>query len=259
MIFDKAIVRTPGKSVIDGIDDFANAGKPDYQKALYQHHQYVELLKQLGVAVTVLEPQEQFPDSCFVEDPAVLFDDFAVITNPARFTRQPERDLMRPVLDHFYEPNQIFEITSPGTLEGGDVMPVDNDVIYVGMSARTNLVGIDQFAKIAESFGKTVIAVPVEQVLHLKTGVTYLGNHQLLVAGEFIDHPRFSDFEQLKVPAEESYAVNCINTGNGVIMPAGFPQVKQMLHDHGYEVYATPMSEFAKIDGGLTCLSLRFR
>lgn len=101
MLFDKAIVRTPGKSVVDGIDDYADAGKPSYEKAVAEHHAYVELLKKLGIAVTVLEPLEQFPDSCFVEDPAVVFDDFAVVTNPARSTRQKEREFIRPVLDQF--------------------------------------------------------------------------------------------------------------------------------------------------------------
>lgn len=162
MLFDKAIVRTPGKSVVDGIDDYADAGKPSYEKAVAEHHAYVELLKKLGIAVTVLEPLEQFPDSCFVEDPAVVFDDFAVVTNPARSTRQKEREFIRPVLDQFFEHDQIFEIITPGTLEGGDVMPVDDDMIYVGLSTRTNQAGIDQFAKIAARFGKTVKAVPVE-------------------------------------------------------------------------------------------------
>lgn len=259
MLFDKAIVRTPGKSVINGIDDYADEGKPNYELALVQHRAYVELLKKLGIAVTVLEPLEQFPDACFVEDPAVVFDDFAVITNPARQTRQPEREFIRSAIDQFYEQNQIFEITAPGTLEGGDVMLVDNDLIYVGLSARTNQAGIDQFTKIAAKFGKTVKAVPVTQVLHLKTGTTYMGNNKLLVSGEYIDSPYFKNFDQLKVPAGEEYAVNCINTGNGVMMPTGFPGVKKLLEDNGFKVYETDMSEFSKIDGGLTCLSLRFK
>lgn len=258
MLFTKAIVRTPAKSVINGIDDYANEGKPDCQLALKEHHDYVATLTKLGVAVTTLKPLEDYPDSCFVEDPAVVFDDFAVITNPARSTRQKERELIRPAIEHFYADKQIFAITSPGTLEGGDVMPVDNDLIYVGRSARTNQAGIDQFTKIAAKFGKTVKMVPVKQVLHLKTGTTYMGNNKLLVSGEYIDSPYFKDFDQLRVPAGEDYAVNCINTGNGVIMPAGFPGVKGLLTDNDFTTHEVNMSEFSKIDGGLTCLSLRF-
>lgn len=258
MLFTKAIVRTPAPSVVNGIDDYADEGKPNYQLALKEHQDYVALLQKLGVTVTTLQPLDDFPDSCFVEDPAVVFDDFAVITNPARDTRQRERELIKPAIKQFYNDKQIFEITRPGTLEGGDVMPVDNDMVYVGLSARTNQAGIDQFSKIAAKFGKTVKAVPVKQVLHLKTGTTYMGNNKLLVAGEYIDSPYFKDFDQLKVPAGENYAVNCINTGNGVIMPAGFPGVKKILKENGFTTYETNMSEFSKIDGGLTCLSLRF-
>ena len=194
MLFTKAIVRTPAKSVVNGIDDYADEGKPDYQLALKEHQDYVATLNDLGITTTILGPLEDYPDSCFVEDPAVVFDNFAVITNPARSTRQKERDLIRPAIKQFYTDYQIFEITSPGTLEGGDVMPVDNNVIYVGRSARTNQAGIDQFTKIAAKFGKTVKAVPVQKVLHLKTGTTYLGNNKLLVAGEYIDSPLFQEF-----------------------------------------------------------------
>lgn len=137
MLFTNALVRTPGHSVIDGIDDYANLGQPDYPTALAQHQAYVALLKDRGVAVTVLDPLEAFPDSCFVEDPAVVAADFAVITNPARTSRTPERGFIRPALEHFYSQDHIFEINAPGHLEGGDVMEVDG-TYYVG------LVGPDQ-------------------------------------------------------------------------------------------------------------------
>lgn len=257
MLFKNALVRTPARSVINGIDDYADMGKPNYERALQEHQAYIKMLTTLGVDVTVLDPLEDFPDSCFVEDPAVVADEFAVITNPTRDTRTAEREQIRPALEKFYRSDQIFEITAPGHLEGGDVMPVDG-TFYVGLSARTNQAGIDQFTKIAAKFGHAVVSVPVTGVLHLKTGTTYMGDHQLLVSGEYLDSPYFKDFEQLKVPTGEDYAVNCINTGNGVIMPAGFPGVKQLLTDHGFTVHTVEMSEFSKIDGGLTCLSLRF-
>lgn len=257
MLFSNALVRTPGHSVINGIDDYADLGRPDYERALAQHQAYVDLLSDRGVAVTVLDPLEAFPDSCFVEDPAVVATDFAVITNPARASRTPERGFIRPALEHFYSQDHIFEINAPGHLEGGDVMEVDG-TYYVGLSARTNREGFEQFKAIAAQFNQPALAVPVHDFLHLKTGTTYLGDGKLLVTGEFVNHPAFANFTQLVVPAEEAYAVNCINTGNGVIMPAGFPVVKQLLEDHGFPVFEAAMSEFEKIDGGLTCLSLRF-
>ena len=245
MLFSNALVRTPGHSVIDGIDDYANLGQTDYPTALAHHQAYVALLKDRGVTVTVLDPLEAFPDSCFVEDPAVVAADFAVITNPARASRTSERGFIRPALEHFYSQDHIFEITAPGHLEGGDVMEVDG-TYYVGLSARTNREGFEQFKAISAQFNHPALAVPVHDFLHLKTGTTYLGDGKLLVTGEFVNHPAFANFTQLVVPAKEAYAVNCINTGNGVIMPAGFP------------VFEAAMSEFEKIDGGLTCLSLRF-
>lgn len=257
MLFSNALVRTPGHSIINGIDDYADLGRPDYERALAQHQAYVDLLSDRGVAVTVLAPLEAFPDSCFVEDPAVVAADFAVITNPARASRTPERGFIRPALEQFYSQDHIFEINAPGHLEGGDVMEVDG-TCYVGLSARTNREGFEQFKAIAAQFNHPALAVPVHDFLHLKTGTTYLGDGKLLVTGEFVNHPAFANFTQLVVPAEEAYAVNCINTGNGVIMPAGFPVVKQLLEDHGFPVFEAAMSEFEKIDGGLTCLSLRF-
>lgn len=257
-MFKHAIVRTPGQSVIDGIDDYAQLGKPTYKVALQEHADYIQALTTIGVNVTTLPPLETMPDSCFVEDPAVVSTGkFAVITNPAKSSRNSERDKILPAINDIYDGDHIFYINAPATMEGGDVMQVD-DTIYVGLSARTNQMGIDQFTKIAEPFGYTVIAVPVTQVLHLKTGVTYMGHNKLLVSGEFIDAPIFATFDQLKVPTEEAYAVNCIANGDTVLMPTGFPQVKALLADAGFKTIDTNMSEFEKIDGGLTCLSLRY-
>lgn len=257
-MFKNAIVRTPGQSVIDGIDDYADLGTPDYTKALAEHQAYVKALESLGVKVTVLDALEAYPDSCFVEDPAVVVTGkFAVITNPAKQSRNGEREAIKSAIQANYSAEQIFEITAPATLEGGDVMQVE-DTFYIGLSARTNQAGIDQFTAIAKQFDMAVIAVPVKQVLHLKTGVTYMGNNQMLVSGEYIDHPAFAAFKQLKVPAGEDYAVNCIQNGDKVLMPAGFPGVKALLTSAGLSVVEAEMSEFEKIDGGLTCLSLRF-
>lgn len=257
MLFNNAIVRKPAHSVINGIDDYADLGKPDYSKAIQEHESYVSLLTKLGIKVTILDALEDYPDSCFVEDPAVVTDEFAVITNPTRSSRTKEREKIRPTIEKFYQEDRIFEIKEPGHLEGGDVMSVGK-TFYIGLSARTNQEGIDQFTEIADKFGQEVIAVPVNEFLHLKTGTTYMGNNKLLVVGEYIDSPYFKKFEQLRVPEKENYAVNCINTGNGVIMPVGFPAVKEMLTQHGFKTHEINMSEFSKIDGGLTCLSLRF-
>ena len=157
----------------------------------------------------------------------------------------------------FYSEDQIGYIKAPGTLEGGDVMKCGN-TFYIGLSARTNEEGIKQFADFFGSYGYEVVAVPLTEVLHLKTGVNYLENNKMLVSGEFIDKPVFADYEKMIVPEEEAYGANCIWMNGTVIVPEGYPSVQKAVEDAGYPVITVDTSEFRKIDGGLSCLSLRF-
>jgi dimethylargininase len=232
-------------------------GKPDFEKALVQHEQYVDALKSCGLAVTELPAEEGFPDSCFVEDPAVLGEGWAVITNPGAPSRKGEAGLILPAIERFYSSSQIFRVTDPGTLEGGDVMRIDH-TYYVGLSARTNAEGVAQFARFLEPLGCRVVAVPLEKVLHLKTGVNYLAEGHLLVSGEFEDSPLFAAFERHPVPQGEEYAANSLWVNGAVIVPSGFPKTTALIRSLGFPVKETDTSEFRKIDGGLSCLSLRF-
>ena len=164
---------------------------------------------------------------------------------------------MIPIIKQFYPDECIEYIKAPGTMEGGDVMMV-GDTFYIGKSARTNDEGIKQFAEILGKYGHTVIEVPLEKVLHLKTGVNYLENNHMLVSGEFIDKPEFSSYIKHEIPEEEAYAANCIWVNDKVLVPAGYPTVEKIVKEIGYEVILVDTSEFRKIDGGLSCLSLRF-
>lgn len=256
-MFQNVIVKTPCKAVVQGITSAPQLGKPDYQKALEQHAAYVQALKSCGVQVTVLPPDENFPDSCFVEDTAVLTRKCAIVSNPGAPTRAKEVEAMIPVLKQFFPEDKIEYIKAPGTLEGGDVMMV-GDHFYVGCSARTNQEGIRQFIAILEKYGLTGSQVPLEKVLHLKTGVNYIENNNLLVSGEFVEKPEFSQYHKIQIPPQESYAANCIWVNGTVIVPAGYPGVEQAVRDAGYPVLLVDTSEFRKIDGGLSCLSLRF-
>ena len=148
-------------------------------------------------------------------------------------------------------------IRAPGTLEGGDVMMV-GDMFYVGLSARTNAEGIAQFAAILDRYGFACEQVPLEKVLHLKTGVNYLENGNLLVSGEFTDKSCFQGYHRVQIPEAEAYAANCIWVNGTVIVPEGYPAVKAAVEGLGYPVLTVDTSEFRKIDGGLSCLSLRF-
>ena len=255
--FNNVIVRRPCKAMVDGITSAPELGKPDYELALKQHDAYIEALKKCGVEVTVLEADERYPDSCFVEDPAVITRKCAIITNPGAPSRNGEKDEIIGAVRKFFKDEDIEYITAPGTLEGGDVMMV-GDHFYVGRSARTNAEGIRQFIEILERHGLTGSEVPLEKVLHLKTGVNYIENNNMLVSGEIIDKPDFAKYNKIVIPEEEAYAANCIWVNDTVIVPANFPAVEKAVRDAGYEVILVDTSEYRKLDGGLSCLSLRF-
>ena len=255
--FNNVIVRKPCKAVCDGITSAPELGQPIYEKALAQHEKYIEALKKCGFEVTVLEADERYPDSCFVEDPALITRKCAIITNPGAASRNGEKDEIIGAVRKFFPEDKIEYIKDPGTLEGGDVMMV-GDTFYVGLSARTNAEGIRQLGEILNKYGLECVQVPLEKVLHLKTGVNYLENNNMLVSGEFIDKPEFAKYNKIVIPEEEAYAANCIWVNGTVIVPEGYPAVLKAVQDAGYETLVVDTSEFRKIDGGLSCLSLRF-
>ena len=255
--FNNVIVRKPCKAVCDGITSAPELGQPIYEKALAQHEKYIEALKKCGVEVTVLEADERYPDSCFVEDPALITRKCAIITNPGAASRNGEKNEIIGAVRKFFPEDKIEYIKDPGTLEGGDVMMV-GDTFYVGLSARTNAEGIRQLGEILNKYGLECVQVPLEKVLHLKTGVNYLENNNMLVSGEFTDKPEFAKYNKIVIPEEEAYAANCIWVNGTVIVPEGYPAVLKAVQDAGYETLVVDTSEFRKIDGGLSCLSLRF-
>ena len=243
--------------MVDGITSAPELGKPDYELALSQHDAYIAALESCGVSVTVLPADERYPDSCFVEDPAVITRCCAIITNPGAPSRNGEKEEIVDAVRTFFPDDKIEYIHAPGTLEGGDVMMV-GDHFYVGRSARTNAEGIRQFLAILEKHGLSGSEVPLENVLHLKTGVNYLENGNLLVSGEFVDKSDFAGYHRIEIPEEEAYAANCIWVNGTVIVPAGYPAVEKAVRDCGYNVILVDTSEYRKLDGGLSCLSLRF-
>jgi dimethylargininase len=253
-MFKNIIVKKPGKSVVNGLTT-SDLGTPIYEQALIQHQEYIKVMESCGVKVNVLEAQEAFPDSCFVEDPAVVTEKMAVITNPGAPTRNEETRDIKKALEEFYTDFEYIKF--PGTLEGGDVMRVDNH-FYIGLSTRTNEEGAKQLIEILVKYGFSGSIVQLKEMFHLKTGVNYIGDNTLLVAGEFIEHSDFKDFKKIIIDDDEMYAANCIRMNDYLVVPAGFPKTKRKLEQAGYNLKEVQMSEFQKIDGGLTCLSLRF-
>jgi dimethylargininase len=253
-MFTKAIVKTPCKAMVDGISN-ANLGRPDYQNALVQHLDYIEALKECGLQVKVLPPDENFPDSTFVEDTALMTRHCAILANPGAPSRTNETRSMLAVIREFYKSIELIE--APGTVEGGDIMMVA-DHFYIGLSERTNQAGAEQLIAILEKHDMQGSMVDMTEVLHLKTGLGYLEDDNLLACGEFLSKPEFQQYNLLQVDSEESYAANSVWVNGTVLVPEGFPKTSKLIASAGYKVREVDVSEFQKLDGGLSCLSLRF-
>ncbi|UKJ46328.1 dimethylarginine dimethylaminohydrolase family protein [Lysinibacillus sp. ACHW1.5] len=253
-MFKNVIVKNPGNSFVNGLTT-SDLGKPILEKLFEQHEHYVEALKKCGVEVTHLPANEAFPDSTFVEDTAVLTPEFAIISNPGAAARNREIEEIEPAVKQFYE--KIYYIKGSGTLDGGDVLQAEKK-FYVGISDRTNEEGAQQFKEIVEQEGYEATIIPLKEFFHLKTGIAYVGENRMVLAGEFVDHPAFESYEKIVIPKEDEYSANCIQVNDYIIIPAGYPETNRKLLDLGYQIIELDMSEFRKHDGGLSCLSLRF-
>lgn len=250
-MFTKAIVRRPGRNFSDGITTAA-LGIPVLKKALEQHAVYCDALTRCGVDVIVMEADERYPDGCFVEDTAVVTREVAVITQPGADARRGEEIEILRLLAQF---RGIETIEQPGTLDGGDILRVDNH-FFIGLSGRTNRAGAAQLAAILTRYGYTSSEKEVASGLHLKSGIAYIGN------GNFISVPELTEIagsSNIIIPdQEESYSANCLLVNDNLLISNGFPKFKKMISELGYNIIELDMSEFRKMDGGLTCLSLLF-
>lgn len=226
--------------------------------ALQQHEAYCRALGACGLALTRLEPDERYPDSTFVEDTAVLTARGAVIACPRETCRRGEtEEIERVVRDRF---ERLRVIREPGTLDGGDVCEA-GDHFFIGISRRTNEAGATQLAAFLEEFGYASTLIDIRNlsnILHLKSGLAYLGGNRMLVINAVKKLNRLSGYELVDVDNAEEYAANCLAINDRVLVAAGFPRVQQRLQQLDYETVVLEMSEFQKMDGGLSCLSLRY-
>jgi dimethylargininase len=253
-IFKRAIVRIPCENMVNGITT-AGLGKPDHKMALSQHQQYVDALKECGLEVTVLPPDEAYPDSTFVEDTALLIPECAIVTNPGAPSRKGEVLAVKKVLRDFYE--EIEEVHPPGTVDGGDILAIGNHY-YIGISGRTNFDGAEQIIEILKGYGKTASTIEVANLLHLKSGIAYLGKRHIVMNSIFRQDSILKDFFSILIDEVEGYAANCVRINNYVIFPKGFGKAKAKVENSGFSVIEVDVSEFRKLDGGVSCLSLRF-
>jgi dimethylargininase len=291
--FTEAIVRAPGESFVTGLTT-AKLGRPDHARALRQHAAYCGALERCGLKLTRLDADERFPDSTFVEDTAVMITATtagrkparkqgsdaaqgralsngrasAIITRPGAASRVGEVESITNALSRLFPNLQQHSIHEPGTLDGGDVCEVESETengasshFFIGVSERTNEAGAQQLAELVASYGCTSNFVDLrglKSILHLKSGLAYLGENRLVVSDALAHHSAFGGYELVRVKADEEYAANCIRVNDFVLVAAGYPRFEKTLQQLGYKTIALEMSEFQKLDGGLSCLSLRF-
>jgi dimethylargininase len=254
-LFKHAIVCIPGENFAQGLTT-AQLGAPVYDQVLQQHARYCDALRSCGLALTTLGVDADHPDSTFVEDTAVLTAHSAILTRPGARSREGEVAAIRQAISRFFP--SALEIEAPGTVDGGDICEADSH-FFLGLSQRTNEEGIRQLAGhlAREGYNSSVIDVRgINSILHLKSGVSYIGDHTLVVMEEMA--PLFGGYELIRVAAEESYAANCIRVNERVLVAAGYPRLTAELSARGFHPLELEMSEFRKMDGGLSCLSLRF-
>jgi dimethylargininase len=244
-----ALVRIPSSAFTHALSGHPKKHQIDYQLACEQHLGYTEALKQAGAEVVALEPLANFPDSCFVEDTAVIIDKQAIICSMQAESRCGETEFVAEALKK-YRP--IQHLKPPATVDGGDVLVTDSTV-FVGQSRRTNREAVTALSAFSE---KPCLPVAVKRGLHLKSAVSYLGGNLLVIDPASIDASPFKNFEWIEVEENERYAANCLRLGEFVLMPTGFPKVADHIRSHGFKTLELEMSEFEKADGAITCLSL---
>lgn len=255
-MYTHAIVRRPGRDLADGITT-AKLGAPDYERALRQHACYVHALVETGVGILALDPLPGYPDAYFVEDVAVVLPEVAVITRPGAASRRGEEVAIAPVLARH---RPILHIVPPGTMDGGDVLVVGQSV-FVGISSRTNEAAAQQLSIMLEGLGYRVVPISVATGLHLKSSVCTVAENTLLVAhrartgwsGEALSHLR-----TVSVADGEQDAANALFVNDRILMAAGFPETHRRLEALAVPIVELDVSEARKMDGGLTCMSIRF-
>jgi dimethylargininase len=250
-----AVTHLPSPDMQRGERTFAGAETVDNEVALRQHESYRDALRMCGAHVVVLDVYRTMPDCVFVEDTALVLDEVAVMMSPGAESRRGEPRGIEPTL-HEYRP--IERVALPATIDGGDVVRAGRD-LYVGLSPRTNAAGIESLRAIVRRFGYTVTAVPVHGCLHLKTACSALPDGRFLVNPHWIDVSPLPRANLLQVPEAEQWSGDVLTIEDKVIASDAFPETLRLLEGTASAVLPVWVSEFAKVEGGVTCLSLVFR
>ena len=246
-----AIVRPPSKSFSGCISSHPDHHLLDINLAKEQHSKYCEILSSLGIELIHLSPDEEHPDSCFVEDTAIVYGNRAIITRMAKESRREEVDSISEVLSQYKSAKRVKE---PGTIEGGDVIHLTDSLIS-GITERTNKEGTKQTS---EWLGVRIGLIEDPQIIHLKSHVTYLGRNTIVTTKRFEEHPLLTNFEKILVPNTEAYAANTLAIDDVVLMSSRHKVTLKLVKESGFDIVSLDMSEFEKCEGALTCLSIIF-
>ena len=253
-MFTHAIARKPGPNFAQGITTALNEESPKYEILVSQHEEYITTLKSIGLKVILLDALPDHPDAYFVEDTAVVATEVAVITNPGADARKGEEKTIAPILSRYRKTERI---RPPGTADGGDVLQVDRH-FFIGLSERTNPEGADQLSHILGKYGYTCTIMTAGEGLHLKSSVNYVGKNMLLITEDFAENVQFEGYDTLIVNNEESYAANTLFVNDHLLVPRGYPDTRKKLEVLGFKIIELDTSEVRKMDGGVTCMSIRF-
>ena len=253
--FTQALVRRPGESAIHGLR-VVDRGAPDLDLLRREHAGYVDTLTRVGVTVEVLDPLEPYPDSMFVEDPALVFPEAAIMLRPGATSRRGEADVLEPVLRATFR--ELVSLPGHGSADGGDVL-LTPEAIYIGLSARTDAVGAAALAQVLASLGRRAeVVTPPAGVLHLKTACSLVEDHTLLATRAMAEAALFPDLDVIVVPEGEEAVANALRVNGAVLIADGFPKTAALLARRGYDVRLLALDEVMKLDAGLSCMSLRW-
>jgi dimethylargininase len=254
--YTNAIVRTPAPSVVDGLRADGGEG-PSYEGVLAEHAAYVETLRGLGLQVDVLAPADDFPDSIFVEDPALVFTEGAIVLNLAAPSRAAEAALIAPELEKRFD--RVLRMIGPGHADGGDVL-VLQDRVVIGLSNRTDRIGAEELIDLLAQLGKKgEIAETPPGVLHFKTGCSLIDEETVFALPQMASSPAFKGLKVVPVPTGEEKAANKLRIRDAALIANHFPKSREIIEAHGVRTIALNVSEIAKIDAGLSCMSLRWK
>ena len=247
----RAIVRPPGRKFKSCLSEHPLHHTLDFELASEQHKKYCQTLEDLGVDLIKLEPDDNLPDACFVEDTFVVHGNRAIISRMAKESRRGESERVEEILSQFKE---ISSVKEPGTLEGGDVIHL-HDSLLCGITKRTNHDGASQMEHWLET---AVHRIEDPNIMHIKSHVTYLDRNTIILNPRYVDDPVLEPFSKIVLPEGETHSANTLTIGDAVIMSVRHNKSSQLVKEAGFDVIQLDMSEFEKCDGALTCLSIIF-